>query len=484
MNQVAHVALIGTMVASVVGALIVCILVSLYGFATSPEGQAAGQSRRRSITRLGHGAAGASFGVAAVLAVVALAWPGSAASVHQEFRALSGRVSTVMAVLSQIVDAADRLRLTFEGLDHVVAPNGAIAPKAPRRPLARPLESAVADGRDGVAGDPPPAEPATVPPSSASLPGQPSALARPGGDQGAGTELPAALAPPAPSSVSSRPELAPRTAAVGSAGAGAQHAAPTRFEKIERPERILPPPRRRSSGSGGESTDLSLTPRASTLAPPRAVTPAPPPAVVARELPRSALPEPPKVAAPTTGSGPASSIAPGGGPAGGGKTLPETHEGITIQRPAPPSPERREAGPSLDRAEGAARADRSSAGGATPPGGATRVEGTAQTERGGSTNVAEPVGRPQRMERSERPRRPERADKPERPDRPERVDKPDKPDKPERPEKVERPRKPERIERVERPRRPERIERVERPQRPERPPRPERIEKPERRGRH
>lgn len=72
MHAVAHLAPSAIVLASALGAAIMCLLVLRYGFAP-PAGEAGGGAATRLlVTRLGHAAAGVCFAVAGILAVVLL----------------------------------------------------------------------------------------------------------------------------------------------------------------------------------------------------------------------------------------------------------------------------------------------------------------------------------------------------------------------------------------------------------------------------
>src|SRR5438876_1151646 len=78
MDPFAHGALTASVLASVLGALIMCALVWKYGFPSSAEDFT---ERRLLITRVGHAIAGACFATTGVLAIVALSLGARAAPV-------------------------------------------------------------------------------------------------------------------------------------------------------------------------------------------------------------------------------------------------------------------------------------------------------------------------------------------------------------------------------------------------------------------
>src|SRR5215510_5818248 len=72
MQAFAHMALPGTIVASAIGAVVLCVVLLLYGFKTEPDDERGAPMRRLLLVRLGHALAAACFGVALMSSTVAL----------------------------------------------------------------------------------------------------------------------------------------------------------------------------------------------------------------------------------------------------------------------------------------------------------------------------------------------------------------------------------------------------------------------------
>jgi hypothetical protein len=187
MHPSAHSVLTACVVASALGALVMCLLVLRYGF-WSADDRAGDAYRRTFVTRMGHAFAGACFGITAILAVVALAVPGAppvapsardeiasdaaeevAAStereiaagriggVENEVRELDRRMEAAEATIRQRSTDGGRLTARVEDLERTAA-------------LARARRQA------GESQQPPPAAPPTAaraaePPASPSRPG-------------------------------------------------------------------------------------------------------------------------------------------------------------------------------------------------------------------------------------------------------------------------------------------------------------------------
>ena len=105
-------AVVGSVLAAVFGALVVCALVYAYGF-TVADGRRRQAERRQRITRAGHALAGAGFGLAGLLAIVAAWLPGQPPTAEGHLRGLDHRLGAVATVLEAVRGAADDLRGWF-----------------------------------------------------------------------------------------------------------------------------------------------------------------------------------------------------------------------------------------------------------------------------------------------------------------------------------------------------------------------------------
>jgi hypothetical protein len=76
MPWVAHSALAASILLSALGAVVICVLVIAYGFATPGEDAAPGAARRMLLTRLGHAVAATCFAATGILALVAFGYTG------------------------------------------------------------------------------------------------------------------------------------------------------------------------------------------------------------------------------------------------------------------------------------------------------------------------------------------------------------------------------------------------------------------------
>jgi hypothetical protein len=138
MPLLAHYALIACVVASAVGALVMCLLVLAYGF-NPAEGPSLDGGRRWLITRVGHAAAGACFAITAILALVVLARsssvPPTVASPDPSAEALQARLDAVAAGLSGVEARMARVESRV-GVTQAAARKPASDP-APARARAR-----------------------------------------------------------------------------------------------------------------------------------------------------------------------------------------------------------------------------------------------------------------------------------------------------------------------------------------------------------
>lgn len=107
--------LAGSVVASALGGLVLCLLIVRYGF-SAPEDDAPEEvPRRLLLTRLGHAVAAVCFALTALLGAVALGTrPGGtadpdAARLAAEVRALEERVAAVERAVVRVSHSLDRL---------------------------------------------------------------------------------------------------------------------------------------------------------------------------------------------------------------------------------------------------------------------------------------------------------------------------------------------------------------------------------------
>jgi hypothetical protein len=151
MQWVVQYALTVSMVASVLGALIVCALIAIYGLSPR-EGQPEDDDRRQYRTTLGRGAAAASFTVAATAAVVALTASPVADQPRPSLLALGERLAAVATALDRIDSAADQLATGRDRRMMSARPAARPEAEAPRSAAAleRVGEPAAEGGRAGA----------------------------------------------------------------------------------------------------------------------------------------------------------------------------------------------------------------------------------------------------------------------------------------------------------------------------------------------
>ena len=209
----AHTALVVSIVASALGALVMCLLVARYGLSSSSSEEG---ERALLATRFGHALAGVCFAATGILAVVALVAPpresGPAPTTvvkiepdraaEARLQALAGEIKAMAARLEQaearmtVVDSAAR-RLGDE-----VGSMSARAKQLERTIAAQPRRGVVADPAPRATPAPP------VPPVTSDVP----AVAPPTPPTLAPMPEPAAQRPRAPEPVAHRPAPAPARA--------------------------------------------------------------------------------------------------------------------------------------------------------------------------------------------------------------------------------------------------------------------------------
>src|SRR5919198_3551197 len=132
MQWVVQYALTISMVASVLGALIVCALIAIYGLSPR-EGRPEDDHRRQCRTSLGRAAGAASFTVAATAAVVALTASPVADQPRPSLLALLDRLAAVATALNRIDSAASQLATDLDHKMVSTRPEGKPKAEAPRR---------------------------------------------------------------------------------------------------------------------------------------------------------------------------------------------------------------------------------------------------------------------------------------------------------------------------------------------------------------
>jgi hypothetical protein len=231
MSALAQAALAISVVLSALGAVVLCILVVLYGFTPPGEEPAGAAARRLLLTRIGHAVAAVCFTATAILIAVVLAQPPrpeapSAASVDARVPALGAGLE---AQQSRLAQAEARLH---------------------------DLEVSLHRETDRAAQAPEPAPEATVEPKPPAVPQRrvtaprPAALRRLPAATGLATAPPARRfePPPAPAATPAPPfdleasALAARPGPTASAAPTTVSLAPSRRAPAEQPPRALAPP--------------------------------------------------------------------------------------------------------------------------------------------------------------------------------------------------------------------------------------------------
>jgi hypothetical protein len=204
MSPSAHTALVVSIAASAVGALVMCLLVARYGLVSSSEED---RGRALLVTRFGHALAGVCFAATGILAVVALisptreprAAPTTVVKLEPDRAAearLQALATDVKALAERIDQAEARMTMTDTAARRLGDEVGSIDARA------RQLERTVAAlPRRAIVSEPAPKEtkPAPVPPPAASTPATTPAAA----------EVPVATPPPSPGPIP-EPVVAPR----------------------------------------------------------------------------------------------------------------------------------------------------------------------------------------------------------------------------------------------------------------------------------
>jgi hypothetical protein len=128
-SPLARYALTANIVASLVGALVLCFLIFRYGFAPSEDETTTEATRRQVVTRVGHALAGVCFAIAAILAVLTLSVslpapdapaPADAmpAALQDQLTALGMRVSGLESLLGEINTSVEKVLLRLDRLEH------------------------------------------------------------------------------------------------------------------------------------------------------------------------------------------------------------------------------------------------------------------------------------------------------------------------------------------------------------------------------
>lgn len=122
--------LTGSIVASALGGLVLCLVVIRYGF-PAPEDEAPDETQRRILlTRLGHAVAAFCFAVTALLTAAALGVREGRGTISEpdpgrlaaEIRALDERVAAVEQAVVRVSHSLDRLLEHAEGVDPAPSP--------------------------------------------------------------------------------------------------------------------------------------------------------------------------------------------------------------------------------------------------------------------------------------------------------------------------------------------------------------------------
>jgi hypothetical protein len=126
-SPLARYALTANIVASLLGALVLCFLVFRYGFGPSEDETMSEATRRQVVTRVGHAVAGVCFAIAAILAVVTLSAPVSgperpsepaSTALQDQLAALTMRVGGLESLLGEINSSVEKVLLRLDKLEH------------------------------------------------------------------------------------------------------------------------------------------------------------------------------------------------------------------------------------------------------------------------------------------------------------------------------------------------------------------------------
>jgi hypothetical protein len=139
MQTFAHYALPGTILASALGAVVLCIVLLLYGFKTEPDDERS-PARRLLAIRFGHAMAAACFAAALILSTAALidqrraalAEPTPAARRTEDVQRLRAQLRALERRLADVENA----RVVVASAAVADARRPAVAPPAPPRPRA------------------------------------------------------------------------------------------------------------------------------------------------------------------------------------------------------------------------------------------------------------------------------------------------------------------------------------------------------------
>jgi hypothetical protein len=129
LSPLARDALTTNIVASLVGALVLCFLIFRYGFGPSEDETVTEATRRQVVTRVGHAVAGVCFAIAAILAAVTLSVsvpgpqgpppgePGPTA-LQDQLTALGMRVSGLESLLGEINSSVEKVLSRLDRVEH------------------------------------------------------------------------------------------------------------------------------------------------------------------------------------------------------------------------------------------------------------------------------------------------------------------------------------------------------------------------------
>jgi hypothetical protein len=146
MQTFAQYALPGTILASAVGAVVLCVVLFFYGFRSEPDDEGPAPGRRLLVIRLGHALAAACFAAAVMLSTVALIDQRRIAAPAPSVTALP--TDDVPRLEAQMKALEQRLAATELRLGDVVQQRAALESRPPGlAPLSRPRKPASAPAR-------------------------------------------------------------------------------------------------------------------------------------------------------------------------------------------------------------------------------------------------------------------------------------------------------------------------------------------------
>lgn len=118
MDAIVRNVLVGSVIASSLGAIVMCLLVLRYSFAPPSDEPARARHRRIFVTRLGHAFAGACFAATAALTMVALALDPGARGERGQGPDLQGLATRVGAIETMVRETATAVTRSLGRVDH------------------------------------------------------------------------------------------------------------------------------------------------------------------------------------------------------------------------------------------------------------------------------------------------------------------------------------------------------------------------------